>query len=537
MLCGCFHTRFSVRYNAPIHHLNLELVVKHLFNFSFLLCVSVFVLSPHLFANEIESNPNVDQQPNVLFIAIDDMNDWVGFLGGHPQAKTPNMDQLARRGVNFTNAHCISPACSPCRLALLYGVEPHKSGLYPFYDHEKIPQSILGKYTSLPKHFRDNGYQSFGAGKIFHGSKNLKEDWDDYHKHSGPKLKYEAAKGYQQGDSNKLAFCPTTNPFEDHPDHQVATYGIEVLKKKHDQPFFLAVGIVKPHLAFVCPQKFFDMHDEPIKKPLIRYRDLEDVPWAGRSNAKLGDDFKFRKDEAWEKVHRAYLACNSWADYNIGRVLDELEKSEHADNTIIVLWSDHGFHQGEKRSFRKFSLWEESTRVPFIIYDPRPGKMNAGECTEAVSLINIYRTLGEMTGVESPDYVDGQSLVKQLANPSEPIAKPAMTTWGRGNYSIRDDHWRYTRYFDGGEELYDHTSDPQEWKNLANDESHAEYKSKLAKFLPKSEAPIVVEGRKLWNVIDADCPEKMDKFQQTTWPQMLKKLKPAVDKTAKIKED
>ena len=143
------------------------------------------------------------------------MNDWVGFLGGHPQSKTPNMDKLAKRGVNFTNAHCISPACSPCRLGLMYGVEPFNSGLYPFYDHGKIPSEILQKYVSMPKHFRDNGYKAFGAGKIFHGSKKLPGDWDDYHKHKGPPLKYAPEKGYQQGKSEKMAFCPTTNPMED----------------------------------------------------------------------------------------------------------------------------------------------------------------------------------------------------------------------------------------------------------------------------------------------------------------------------------
>ena len=467
--------------------------------------------------------------PNVLFIAIDDMNDWVGFLGGHPQAKTPNLDKLAKRGVNFTNAHCIAPACSPCRLGLLYGVEPFHSGLYPFYNHDKIAEDVLSKYVSLPKFFRDHGYQSFGAGKIFHGSKSLAGDWDDYHQPKGVKLKYAPENGYQQGNSKKMAFCPTTNPLEDHPDYQVASYGIDVLGKQHDKPFFLAVGIVKPHLAFVCPQQFFDMHSGPIEKPLIRYRDLQDVPWVGRSMAKLGDDLKFRNDDAWEKVRRSYLACVSWADYNVGRVLDALEDSPHADNTIIVLWSDHGYHQGEKRSFRKFSLWEEATRVPFIIVDPRPGRSKSGKCSEAVSLINVYRTLADMAGLEAPAYVDGKSLVPQLKDPAAPIAEPAITTWGRGNYTVRDDNWRYIRYFDGGEELYNHSSDPQEWNNLIDDVSLAAKKNELAAFLPKNEAPLIKIGISLDNVIDADKPEKLTKFKNQTWPGMKKKLKPAIE--------
>jgi arylsulfatase A-like enzyme len=513
------------------HFFPLELILKNTYSILVVLAAALLPLaSPR--SGQAEE-PQTSSQPNVLFIAIDDMNDWVGFLGGHPQAKTPNMDRLAKRGVNFTNAHCIAPACSPCRLGLLYGVEPHKSGLYPFYDQPKIQDSVLKKYTSLPSHFRRHGYRAFGAGKIFHGSKAMPGDWDNYHKLTRAKLKYASEKGYQQGDSTKMAFCPTTNPLDDHPDYQVASYGMNVLQQKHEKPFFLAVGIVKPHLAFVCPQQFFDMHSGPIEKPLIQHRDLEDIPWAGRAMANLSDDYKFRSAEAWEKVHRAYLACNSWADFNVGRVLEALEKSPHADNTIVVLWSDHGYHQGEKRSFRKFSLWEESTRVPFIIYDPRPGKMKPGTCVEAVSLMNIYRTLADLTGIEPPAYVDGFSLANQIADPSTSIPQPALTTWGRGNYSIRDDDWRYTRYFDGSEELYHHADDPQEWKNLADDESLLEKKQQLASYLPKTEAPIVTKGRALWNVIDADQPEKLKQFKSKTWPQMKKKLKPAIEKSTK----
>ncbi len=468
-------------------------------------------------------------KPNILFIAIDDMNDWTGFLGGHPQAITPNMDRLAKRGVNFTNAHCIAPACSPCRLGLLYGIQPFNSGMYPFYDHEKIPADVLNQYTSLPKLFRQNGYRAYGAGKIFHGSKNLAGDWDDYHSHSGKPLKYAPENGYQQGDSKKMAFCPTTNELDDHPDYQVASYGIDVLSKQHDQPFFLAVGIVKPHLAFVCPQQFFDLYPDKIEQPLIRQRDLADVPWVGRSMAKLSDDFQFRGDDAWERVHRSYLACISWADYNIGRVLDALEKSPYADNTIIVLWSDHGYHQGEKRSFRKFTLWEESTRVPFIILDPRPGRMQAGNCTEAVSLIHVYRTLADLAEISAPAYVDGESLTGQLKDPAAEFSIPAITTWGRGNYSVRGDQWRYTRYFDGGEELYNHSSDPQEWNNLADSPEYEATKQELATFLPKNEAPLLRQGIALWNVNDADRPERMKDFQEKQWPSWKQKLKPVIE--------
>jgi arylsulfatase A-like enzyme len=457
-------------------------------------------------------------KPNVLFIAIDDMNDWTGFLGGHPQAITPNLDRLARRGVNFTNAHCLAPACSPSRLALLYGVQPFRSGLYPFYDHDQIAAEVLNKYTSLPRCFREHGYKTFGAGKIFHDSTANPQDWDDYHQHDSAKLKLAADKGYQQGTSDKMAFCPTTNPLDDHPDYRVASYAIDVLSQQQDQPFFLAVGIVKPHLAFVCPQQFFDLQAEVIKPPLVRRNDLVDVPWVGRSMASLSDDFQFREDEAWEKVQRAYLACISWADFNIGRVLDALQQSPHADNTVIVLWSDHGYHLSEKRSFRKFSLWEEATRVPFILFDARQPNVDGRTCSEAVSLIDIYRTLGELCQIDVPAYVNGESLVSQMQDPQQSIERPAITTWGRGNYSIRDDHWRYIRYFDGGEELYDHRKDPQEWNNLAGDANHKQQQQSLAEMLPRDEAPLVKTGISLWNVIDADCPEKLNSFREQQWP-------------------
>lgn len=481
-----------------------------------------------LFTFGILSNCRSDQ-PNVLFIAIDDMNDWTGFLGGHPQAVTPNMDRLARRSVNFTNAHCIAPACSPCRLGLLYGAEPFHSGLYPFYDHQQIPDSVLGKYTSLPALFRQQGYQSFGAGKIFHGSVNLPGDWDEYHEKKQVNLTYAPELGYQQGDSTKMAFCPTTNPLKDHPDFQVTSYGVDVLSRKHERPFFLAVGIVKPHLAFVCPEQFFEMQAEQIEEPAIEPKDLTDVPWVGRSMVKLGDDHKFRKAEAWQRVRRSYLACISWADYNVGRLLDALDASPHARNTIVVLWSDHGYHQGEKRSFRKFSLWEESTRVPFLLMDTR--QQNAPEnrsSDEAVSLINIYRTLGDLCNLNVPKYVDGQSLAELLTQPDKSIDAPAITTWGRGNYTVRDDRYRYIRYFDGGEELYDHSNDPNEWKNLADDSAYATIKSQLSNQLPDKEAPLVKQGIALWNVIDADQPQKLKKFKNTTWPDWLKKLKPSL---------
>jgi len=310
-------------------------------------------------------------------------------------------------------------------------------------------------------------------------------------------------------------------------DEKSANFAAEVLGKKHDKPFFLALGFIKPHLPFVAPKKYFDLYSDPIKPPAIKTDDLADVPWAGRSNAMLRDDLQFRNDKAWEKVRRAYLACISWTDANVGRVLDTLEKSPWRDNTIVVLWSDHGFHLGEKRSFRKFSLWEEVTRVPFLIWDTRHKIMKGRRCDEPVSLIDIYPTLTNMAGLKQPDYVDGVSLVPWLKNPGQAREEPAITTWGRGNYTIRTRNWRYIRYFDGSEELYYHKQDPDEWKNLAGLSEFAAKKEELKKWLPKKEAPLVLSGKAVHFAGDADKPE-LNSIKMT-WKQINARIKPPLE--------
>ena len=472
---------------------------------------------------KLQAGPN---RPNILFIAIDDMNDWTGFLGGHPQAHTPNMDRLAAKGVSFTNAHCSAPACSPSRNALLFGVQPYHSGLYPFYPLDEIPDRVLAPYTSLPRFFKDNGYGVYGAGKIHHGSTAKTDEWTEYHKPTNKALTYNPNRGYQQGQSTKMAFCPTVDPLDEHPDFKTASYGVDILEREHEKPFFLAVGLVKPHLPFVCPTRFFDLYPSAIDPPKLLPNDLEDVPWAGRAMVKINDDFRYRTEEAWERVHRAYLACIAWADYNVGRLLDALDASQYAEDTLVVLWSDHGYHQGEKRSFRKFSLWEESTKVPFIIWDPRIKNGGNGQrCDRAVSLIHIYRTLAELTGLTAPSYVDGISLVPQMKNPTLPVDEPAITTWGRGNYSIRTDQWRYTRYYDGSEELYDHRTDPNEWYNRINDPSVTDQLAELRPWLPKKEAPLIKEGISLWNVVDADQPQKLSSIKKA-FNKMNAKIRP-----------
>lgn len=465
-----------------------------------------------VFASLCSVSALAEDRPNILFIAIDDMNDWTGFLGGHPQAQTPHLDSLAERGVNFTNAHCPAPGCSPSRNALLYGVEPFNSGLYAFYDQEKLPSDILRPYTALTEFLKVNGYQTFGSGKIHHHRTPTAQEWTEFYEPRDPDLIFDPEIGYRQGQSEKMNFKPSLNPLEDHIDYQNTSFGVDVLSRQHDSPFFLAVGIIKPHLPFVAPKQFFDLYPDSVDAPRINPSDLKDIPAVGRSMARVSDDQRFKTDQAWNDVRRAYLACISWADYNIGRLIDALEASPYADNTIVVLWSDHGYGMGEKQHFRKFALWEETTRVPFIIWDTRQKNAPSGRTvSDGVSLINIYRTLAELSGLEAPDYVDGFSLAPQLDNPASSLAGPAICTWGRGNYTVRDTRWRYTRYYDGSEELYDHRSDPDEWTNLAPDPKFSSEKLRLAEQLPQQEHPLVRQGISEWSIaVSADKPVKSD---------------------------
>ena len=454
-----------------------------------------------------------EKKPNFLFIAIDDMNDWTGFLGGHPEAKTPNMDKLASLGVNFSNAHCSAPGCSPSRNSLLFGIEPFKSGLYQFYEHKKLPVELMKSYTPVTEFLKDNGYNTYGSGKIHHRRNATASEWTEFFPKGKASLEFDAKDGYRHGNSTKSNFSPTLNPLRDHIDYKNTTFGVEVLKRKHDKPFFLGVGIIKPHLPFVAPKQFFDLYPKEVEAPKIKEGDLDDVPAVGRSMAKIPDDIKFTKDKAWTKVRRAYLACNSWADHNVGRLLDALKKSAYTDNTIVILWSDHGYGMGEKRHFRKFALWEITTRVPFIIWDTRDKAAPMGrKVDDGVSLINIYRTMAEFADLQPPKYVDGFSLVPQMKDPANPLPGPAICTWGRGNYTIRNKHWRYTRYYDGTEELYSHETDPEEWNNLAANPEFTDIRKQLRAQLPEKGAPLVKKGmERCCRPVSADKPIRSGK--------------------------
>jgi len=441
------------------------------------------------------------EQPNFVFIAIDDLNDWVGYMGGHPQAQTPNMDQLAKQGVAFTNAHSVAPGCSPSRNALMYGTEPYNSGLYPYYEHDIYVQ-LKKQYTSLPKLLKDNGYNTYGAGKIHHGNEHGETEWTDYLEPRRYPVQFAQGRGFRI--SRKLSFRPVTNPLEEMFDHAVASYGIDIIEQEHEKPYFAAIGLIKPHLPFNCPIQFYDALPDTITPPAIIANDLDDIGPEGNSMRRASDVKKFKVDNRWNEVRKAYLACVSWVDHNVGRILDAVKNSPEANNTVVVLWSDNGFHFGEKQTFRKFTLWEEALRVPFIIYDARQAAQTSREVNQGITLINVYRTIADLAGIKPPDYVDGFSLVPQLQDQTVPVAKPAISSWGRGNYSVRTKDWRLIRYFDGKQELYHSREDQQEWHNLANKPEHQGKLKELSEMLPIAEVATVENYISNWGIFGAD---------------------------------
>ena len=450
-----------------------------------------------------EPRARQDEPYDVLFIAVDDLNDWVGYLGGHPQAQTPNIDRLAARGMAFMNAQSPSAVCHAVRTAILTGLRPSTSGIYGNGPDWRNQEIFRGKQT-LPRLFRDNGYATRGAGKIFHAHTyaanglagfNDTTAWDEYFPSLDRQLPDELtpfivpANGGPYGRTFDWAALVA----EDYAlgDGQVTTWVSERIKAEGDGPRFNAAGIYRPHLPWYVPERYFEMFplDEVVLPPHIA-GDLDDVPdIAKRStfNSVEIHQWILEDENRWREGVQAYLASIAYADAMVGRLIDALDASGRADRTIIVLWGDHGFHLGEKERWRKFTLWGESLHVPFIIV--APGVTQAGSSTTApVSLIDIYPTLAELAGLKAPAHVEGRSLVPLLANPSMAWDHPTLSTFGFNNHAVVSDTYKYIRYSDGSEELYDVRQDPNEWTNLAGLDGYEAVKQELGSYMPAENA-------------------------------------------------
>lgn len=452
--------------------------------------ISVLLLFGFLSVYDAEfSSGDAAKPSNVLFIAVDDLNDWVGYLGGHPQGYTPNIDALADEGVAFNHAYCPAPVCGPSRTALMYGMFPHKSGSYGHHEIYSAENLIPRQQFPLNLAFKNNGYYTAGCGKIFHYPE--KRGWDEYRRQINgvaQKTKDKLGKGIQLG----FGIIETDND-SDTGDGRLADWAIEQLQRQHEKPFFIAIGLNKPHLPWDAPRKYFDrLNLDLIQVPSVPEDDLEDLPAAGKlfARAKVGfsrvDDHNSITDVdgAWEKLVRAYLATSTFADANVGRVLDALNKSAYSENTIIVLWGDHGWHLGEKKHWRKMSLWERGTRTPFIIKAPK-AQANGKRVNAPVSLQDVYPTLVDLCNLEIDQKLDGISLKPLLNNPGMEWDEPVVISHGPGNFAIRKGTWRLIHYADGSEELYNIESDPGEFFNLASRPESQRKRLELQKHLPQ----------------------------------------------------
>ena len=449
---------------------------------------------------------SVRAKTNALLIAIDDLNDWVGCMDGHPQARTPNIDRLAKRGMLFVNAHCQGPICGPSRASLLSGFYPHRTGLYQQPGGkamEKDDEFFHGRM--MPQFFSAHGYATWGVGKIAHGysDKKLFDVYGGKFSGSGPKppngkrFNYYPPEVPWTGTQTDWGAFPDRD--EDMTDHQVADWAVERLSSKSDKPFFLGVGFIRPHVPFYAPQKWLDLFPlVDIKLPPVLMNDLSDVPETSRRMHELPkypnlDFLRKNEDEQFRKCVRAYLACIAFVDHQVGRVLDALDQGPHAEDTTIILFSDHGYHIGEKDRVSKHSLWEESTRVPLVVVPAKSQAADFGEkgktCLKPVGLIDLYPTMLEMCGLPANEKNEGMSLVPLLRDPSQEWRFAVLTTYARENHALRSERFRYLRMEDGSEEFYDHRTDPNEWTNLAGKKKYAKEIKEFRSALPENDAP------------------------------------------------
>lgn len=426
-------------------------------------------------------------RPNVLFITVDDMNGW-GVKQAYPQVKMPYFEQLKAQSANFTKAVCPAPVCVPSRAAFFSGIASYRTGAYYNGCDPWRRSDLLRKVETIPECLKRNGYTTFGRGKIFHAQLEAGREeamFDNRPIYKGGFGPFGPEASWVGGQGKFQSVAPWDGPDEDFPDVVNADAAIDFLQQAHDKPFFCYLGLWRPHTPYTAPRRFFELYDpEQLPYPAgFQEGDIEDIPQMGRD---LIDSLGFfgatmaERRETFRQMIYGYAATSAFADWSVGRVIEALDRSPFAGNTIVVIASDNGYHMGEKDKWQKGTLWELSAYSPLLIRLPGGQTM---ELPHTVNLLDIYPTLIDYCRLDPPEHqLDGQSLLPLIARPDQKRA-PSFMTYGADYASVYDGRYRYIRYPDGSEELYDHDQDPHEWNNLASTKNR-KLMDRLAKTIP-----------------------------------------------------
>ena len=512
-------------------------------------------------------------QPNIVFISIDDLNDWVGFLG-YEQVKTPHMDRLAARGFSFSNAHCPAPVCGPSRTAILSGMRPVTSGIY---DNNIKFSRDLPQVVSLPEHFKKNGYQVYGIGKLFHGSTaNVPTTAFDayggklgsaapftssdlqiskqnpYHEISKLGKTFKLPLNGMPADrywnrANTFDWGPVDLPDSLFSDRQSVDWSIDKLHKIKDQPFLLTLGFERPHQPLFNPKRFHDMYPlNEVELPKTPANDLRDLPQRAKQLALYpktsGKHETVVKYGQWENAVASYLASVSFVDELVGDLVKALETLKLNNNTWIVLWSDHGWHLGEKSHWGKATGWYRSTRVPFLIIPPAGSTdyNKAIEIKNMVNLLDLAPTLADIAGIPKKTSWEGRSLMPLLSEEASDWEEVSLTTFSIGSHTISTPDWQLISYFDGSFELYDLVNDPNQFKNIADLPESKIVVEQLKKHIPEEphwiyfirygDYKILIPKNGSIKIFDQMLEGKNDKDMAGALPGLVKKIESYIER-------